>query len=188
MYGFAGGDPVNNQDPTGNSCERKSAERLVCTNVGPGDFRTASDFLGGEAGASAYRTFEEAGLTKWGSNTCRGGFSHAQCGQLATVQSRLTLHADQACSRLGTRSTRRFQAGKFGYEVGMIHRWYFGDKAAIGLSTPGRTTLSSELFTGGSRGGSDLLLFLTNVHEEEHHTGLFGRGQKAAFAVEGRCG
>lgn len=82
-YGYAGGDPVSNGDPLGLYCEKKSVDRMVCKDVGPGDYRTMSDFLGGAAGAGAFATFQTAGLTQWSAGTCRGGFSHSQCSNIA---------------------------------------------------------------------------------------------------------
>jgi hypothetical protein len=186
LYSYADGDPVNNHDPNGTECERRG-DKLSCKNFGSGDAETIRDFLGGSSGQRVYSWLRMD--PRFQSENCSGGFSPGQCQQIANVQSRLILHSDPFCSSLGTRSARRFQAGRFRYEVGIIHRWwFFNNEGAVGLATPGFTRLSSELFSGGTWGGTDSELFKTNVHEEEHHTGPFGRRERAARSAENRCG
>ncbi|MDB4906771.1 MAG: hypothetical protein JWO05_1555 [Gemmatimonadetes bacterium] len=130
-YAVGNGDPVNNGDPLGLSCERQGTDRLRCENVGPGDFRTMADFLGGDAGKAAYSAFQAAGLTRWSSSTCRGGFNGGQCDQIAASLSDLTLNADSRCSSLGVAATRRFQRGLFhlrdldGTTVGYAWKFFF---------------------------------------------------------------
>jgi RHS repeat-associated protein len=195
-YGYANGDPVGNYDPWGLECEPRGQERLHCTDVGPGDYRTIRNFLGGEAGANAYATFESLGLTEWSERTCRGGFSYAQCGEVAEAQARLTLHPDSYCSRLGVRSTRRFQRGKFRFHPGPLSTLFGNHTYAAAKPLTGYTILSSELFAGGEYYSGKLvtgdmlapgeMLYRLNVHEEEHHTGLF-RLERAALSAENRC-
>lgn len=119
LYGFADGDPLSHSDPFGLWCEKRGSgngERLYCEDIGPGDFYTIRDYLGGAAGESAFHTFQQAGFTKWSPSTCVGGFSDSQCTMLAQSFSKLTLHADSRCSSLGVSATKRFQAGRFRYK------------------------------------------------------------------------
>jgi hypothetical protein len=78
------------------------------------------------------------------------------------------------------------------YRRGLINPWWYaivrrGPAVGQANKLTGTTLLSSELFAGGNYGASDSELFKTVVHEEEHHTGLFGRGEKAAEAAEDLC-
>lgn len=159
QYNYAGADPVNHYDPLGLACEKKNTDRMVCTEIGPGDFRTISDFLGGEAGASAYAMFEEAGLTAWSNTTCRGGFEYSKCSDIAMAQSWLVNHSDSRCSALGTSATRRFQRGNYRYAP--------DEKDWLGLAKP---VISSKVWLGGRLWG-DHQGYLTNTvgHEEAHH-------------------
>src|SRR5436190_6805480 len=111
-YGYAGGDPVTSSDPFGLWCEER-ANSLCCENPGPQDFFTIRSYLGGEAGQSAFRTFQAAGWTKWTPETCKGGFDEDQCNALAESLAALTLHSDEKCRSLGVSATKRFQAGRF---------------------------------------------------------------------------
>jgi RHS repeat-associated protein len=171
-YAFAAGDPVSYWDPSGLACEKKSDDRLVCTDVGPGDYRTLRDFLGGDEGQSAYATFEEAGLTHWDSRSCRGGFTPSQCDRIADAQASLTLHSNAFCSALGVRSTKRFQSGRFGW------RPYAGVDY-FGMSTPFNplgafriTRLSPLAFNSGE-------LANTIAHEEFHYQRPFATESRA---------
>ena len=173
VYGFANGDPVSYWDPSGLACEKKSEDRLVCTNVGPGDYRTVRDFLGGDAGQSAYSAFDEAGLTQWDSRSCRGGFTSAQCGVIADAQSSLTLHSNALCAALGARSTKRFQSGRFGWRPDAGQQYY-------GMSTPFNpfgmfriTRLSPIAFDPGE-------LANTIAHEEFHYERPFAPESRAS--------
>jgi hypothetical protein len=111
LYSYANGDPVNNHDPSGNVCERKSTDRLVCTNLGPGDAETMRDFLGGSAGDEFYSTLRTD--PRMQAENCRGGFDAGQCRQIAQALSNLTLDANSRCRTRGVSATRRFQAGRF---------------------------------------------------------------------------
>lgn len=192
LYGFAAGDPVNSEDPFGLWCEKRGPDSLHCENVGPGDFYTMSKFIGGEAGESAFHTFESAGWTQWSHRTCQGGFSNDQCSELAQNLANLTLSDDGRCSALGTGATKRFQQGRFRLHYGGIH----GDN--VGWTTPrilfwgGTTTLSSELF-GTGRYAYGLQGILAH---EQMHAYLFGEGllnnavlgEGPANAAGDRCG
>jgi RHS repeat-associated protein len=179
LYGYAEGDPVNNHDPTGLYCEKKGEDHLVCKNVRPGDFRTIRNFLGGEAGQSAYETFERAGLTQWDSRTCRGGFSHAQCDQMANGLSNLTLTQSDICARMGVSATKRFQSGRYRWRGGM---------SAYGMANPffplgfmRRVWLGPSAFRPGE-------LSNTIAHEEYHHYRPFAPHSRVHAVGDGCAG
>ncbi|HEV8382864.1 MAG TPA: RHS repeat-associated core domain-containing protein [Gemmatimonadales bacterium] len=172
-YGFAAGDPVGNGDPFGVYCQRHGSDRMTCTGA-PGDWWTISEFLGGATGRATFQAAQQAGLTRWSSSTCRGGFSDDACSQIAAGLAKLIVREIEQCSALGTRAAKRFEAGRFRLHQGMIGR----HRDKTGLATPrilfwgGTTTLSSELFgTGRYAYGLQWVI----AHEEMHHY-LFGEG------------
>lgn len=124
-------------------------------------------------------------LRTWDSSTCRGGFEPALCEELAVAQAALVLHPNSQCSRLGTRSTRRFQRGRFRLVNGLIDPE--SDRPAVGKMYPiiglGRTWLSSELFGEGKHWWQ---LYGTNAHEEQHHS-FPGRTEGSAMNMEAQC-
>ena len=135
VYGYGGGDPVNQHDPFGLACEKKSADRMVCTNIGSGDAEAIRDFLGGESGNSAYSTLRANPAFR--SENGRGGWSGSECMAVANAMAHLVVSNTQACSRMGTRATRRFQAGRYlrapvlgegtdGMAVGLLSPFAFG--------------------------------------------------------------
>ncbi len=157
LYSYADGDPVNNHDPSGNVCERKSADRLVCTNLGPGDAESMRDFLGGSAGQSLYSALRSD--PRMQSENCRGGFDGGQCTQLANASSRLINHANSLCSDLGTGFVRTWQAGRVSYKGGP--RSYGG--AGFLFGPLGRIWLTQETLEA-----SDTFLQNSLAHESAH--------------------
>jgi RHS repeat-associated protein len=177
MYGYAEGDPFNNDDPDGLYCVKKSEDHLECTDLGPGDFHTIRDFLGGEAGQSAYEQFERAGLTQWDARSCRGGFTHAQCDRIADALSSLTLHAQSICTRMGVSGTKRFQSGRYRWRGRFRH--YGESNPFFPFGFLRRVWLGPLAFEPGE-------LANTIAHEEFHHHRPFARHSRV-HAVGDSC-
>lgn len=191
QYAFAGNNPIGQRDPSGTVCEVISEgvdEKLVCTDVGPGDYRTIRKYLGGEVGANAFRFFENLGLTSWTlgrSGSCRRGFVLEECDQLAEAMSDLVLNRDRLCSQLGVASTRRFQRGLYDKHDAIFNR---KGEPAFGISYAQfpapwgknqRVGLAPQAFDRGETSN-------TIAHEEYHYRRPYARDSEV-IAVGNRC-
>jgi len=161
---------------------------LYCDALFPGDLWTIGEWLGGGTPSGLEHLWLNWGWptpsnSSGGSWVPPGGFSLGQAAALFSAQVRAIVHPDRFCSNLGTRSARWLLAGRVRQHVGYIAIY---PRRLIGNAYKGRgvTELSDLVFAGGKYEGG---LYDLNVHEEEHHSGLFGRGEAAAEAAETRC-
>jgi RHS repeat-associated protein len=200
-YAFAGGDPLNLSDPTGEFIGGFfgtlfggaiiGAVAGVVTKAVGNIIKKRPVFRGWEkaalggavAGAvtAVVATYVLPQFLPATGGACRGGFTGSECGVIRDALDFLIGSPLSGCSLLGRSAAARFSFG--GLLSGFIRGRTFGSLGAAWWPT-GRTSLDpSILKTAGP--GSDLAATVI-AHEERHHLSWFS-GHSKMFAAD-LCG